>query len=90
MTTYDCWQIPEMLFMLYAILTDLLCGSRTYMYILNTLCIGNRARKSRVHLAWRYEIHAIIGSLGTVRAQPRFRSNVKSMGEFRLLQITVI
>ena len=51
MTTYDCWQIPEMLFMLYVISSDLLCGSRTYMYILNTLCIGNRARKSRVHLA---------------------------------------
>ena len=34
--------------------------------------------------------HAIIGSLGTVRAQPRFRSHVKSMGDFRLLQITVI
>ena len=50
----------------------------------------NRARKSRVYLAWRYEIHAIIGSLGTVRAQPRFRSHVKSMGDFRLLQITVI
>ena len=30
------------------------------------------------------------GSLGTVRAQPRFRSHVKSMGDFRLLQITVI
>ena len=51
---------------------------------------SNRARKSRVYLAWRYEIHAIIGSLGTVRAQPRFRSHVKSMGDFRLLQITVI
>ena len=50
----------------------------------------NRARKSRVYLAWRYEIHAIIVSLGTVRAQPRFRSHVKSMGDFRLLQITVI
>ena len=52
--------------------------------------IGYRARKSRVYLAWRYEIHAIIGSLGTVRAQPRFRSHVKSMGDFRLLQITEI
>ena len=50
----------------------------------------NRARKSRVYITWRYEIHAIIGSLGTVRAQPRFRSHVKSMGDFRLLQITVI
>ena len=50
----------------------------------------NRARKSRVYLAWRYEIHAIIGSFGTVRAQPRFRSHVKSMGDFRLLQLTVI
>ena len=49
-----------------------------------------RARKSRVYIAWRYEIHAIIGSLGTVRAQSRFRSHVKSMGDFRLLQITVI
>ena len=49
-----------------------------------------RARKSRVYIAWRYEIHAIIGSLGTVRAQPRFRSHVKSMGDFRLLQLTVI
>ena len=29
-------------------------------------------------------------TLGTVRAQPRFRSHVKSMGDFRLLQITVI
>ena len=50
----------------------------------------NRARKSRVYNAWCYEIHAIIGSLGTVRAQPRFRSHVKSMGDFRLLQLTVI
>ena len=50
----------------------------------------NRALKSRDYLAWRCEIHAIIGSLGTVRAQPRFRSHVKSMGDFRLLQITVI
>ena len=50
----------------------------------------NRARKSRDYLASRCEIHAIIGSLGTVRAQPRFRSHVKSMGDFRLLQITVI
>ena len=49
----------------------------------------NRARKSRVDLARRYEIHGIITSLGTVRAQPRFRSHVKSMGDFRLLQITV-
>ena len=49
-----------------------------------------RARKSCVNLAWRYEIHAIIGSLGTVRAQPCFQSHVKSMGDFRLLQITVI
>ena len=49
-----------------------------------------RARKSRDYLAWRCEIHAIIGSLGTVRAQPRFRSHVKSMGDFRLLQINVM
>ena len=52
--------------------------------------IDYRARKSRVYIAWRYEIHAIIGSLGTVRVQPHFRSHVKSMGDFRLLQITVI
>ena len=32
---------------------------------------GNRARKSRDYFAWRYEIHGIIISLGTVRAQPR-------------------
>ena len=50
----------------------------------------NRARKSRVCFAWRYEIHGIITSLGTVRAQPRFRSHVKSMGDFSLLQITVL
>ena len=50
----------------------------------------NRARKSRVYLAWRHEIQGIIVSLGTVRAQPHFRSHVKSMGDFRLLQITVI
>ena len=50
----------------------------------------NRARKSRVYLAWRYEIHDIIVSLGTVRAQPHFRSHVKSMGDFRLTQITII
>ena len=36
------------------------------------------------------DVHTIIGSLGTVRAQPRFRSHVKSTGDFRLLQITVI
>ena len=52
--------------------------------------VVHRARKSRVYIAWRYEIHAIIGSLGTVRAQPRFWSHVKSMGDFMLLQITVI
>ena len=57
---------------------------------LHNFDLTKRARKSRVYLAWRYEIHAIIGSLGTVRAQPRFRSHVKSMGDFRLLQITVI
>ena len=50
----------------------------------------NRARKSRVYILWRYEIHAIIGSLGTVSNQPHFRSHVKSMGDFRLLQITII
>ena len=33
---------------------------------------------------------AIIASLGTVRAQPRFRSHVKSLGDFSLLQITAI
>ena len=49
-----------------------------------------RARKSRDCLAWRYEIHGIISSLGTVRIQPRFRSHVKSMGDFSLLQITVL
>ena len=53
-------------------------------------CAPYRARKSRVYIPSRYEIHAIIVSLGTVRAQPRLRSHVKSMGDFRLLQITVI
>ena len=61
-----------------------------HLLLLNIHFLYNRARKSRVNLAWRYEIHAIIGSLGTVRDQPRFWSHVKSMGDFRLLQITVI
>ena len=50
----------------------------------------NRARKSRVCFAWRYEIHGMIASFGTVRAQPRFRSHVKSMGVFSLLQLIAI
>ena len=50
----------------------------------------NRARKSRDCFASRYEIHGIISSLGTVRAQPRFQSHVKSMRDFSLLQITVL
>ena len=61
-----------------------------YWKLIVVLSLINMARKSRVYIAWRYEIHAIIGSLGTVRAQPRFRSHVKSMGDVRLLQITVI
>ena len=32
----------------------------------------------------------IIASFGTVRAQSRFRSHVKSMGDFSVLQITAI
>ena len=51
---------------------------------------NNRARKSHVYFAWRYEINGIIASFGTVRAQPRFRSHVKSMGDFSVLQITEI
>ena len=52
--------------------------------------LDHRARKSRVCFAWRYEIHGIIISLGTVRAQSRFRSHFKSMGDFSLLQIAVL
>ena len=32
----------------------------------------------------------LLARLVQLRAQPRFRSHVKSMGDFRLLQITVI
>ena len=49
-----------------------------------------RPRKSRVYLVWRYQIHAIIASLGTVRALSHFRSHVKSIGDFMLLQIPII
>ena len=43
----------------------------------------HRARKSRVYLAWCYEIHSIIALLGTARAQPCFWSHVNSMGDFK-------
>ena len=49
----------------------------------------NRARKSRVYFAWRNEIWGIFASLGPGSDQPRFRSHVKSMGDFLPLQITV-
>ena len=39
---------------------------------------GNRARKSRVYIAWCYEIWGIFMSLCTVNAQPRFRSHVNA------------
>ena len=52
--------------------------------------ILNRARKSGVCFAWRYEIHGIIASFETVRAQPHFQSHVKSTGDFSLLQLTAI
>ena len=52
--------------------------------------VCNRARKSRVYFAWRYEICGIFVSLGTLIAQPRFWSHVKSMGDFSLLQIIAI
>ena len=58
-------------------------------YLSQNAC--NRVRKSRVYLAWRYDIHDIIASLGTVLSgQPRFWSHVKSMGDFSLLQLFVI
>ena len=49
------------------------------------------ACKSRVYFAWRYKICGIFASLGTGSAQPScFRSHVKSMVDFSLLQITGI
>ena len=55
------------------------CSLFSHLFIKLRIRI-NRARKSRVYLACRYEIHGIIASLGTVRASPRIRSHVKSMG----------
>ena len=43
-----------------------------------------------IYSAWCCEIHGIIASLGTVSAQPCFRSHVKFMGDLSLLQMTVI
>ena len=50
----------------------------------------NRVCKSHVYFAWHYEIYGIFASLGTGSVQPRFRSHVKSMGDFSLLQVMVI
>ena len=51
-----------------------------------TVTIG----RASLAFVMRYEIHGVIASLRTVRAQPRFRSHVISVGYFSLLQINTI